>query len=580
MSDTLIDSFSRLTLSVKNFVFLGFTETQNYPQKSDSAILSHRKVVLNAFEKYLNPIEYNHVANEYKRSETDLDSTKAAFFKGDIPDHEVPRDEHYNRAFSVIVSKFRPPEPIRPVHYADLRLYPWPLKPSAEAPFSNDKSLLALLALRNRQGFLPNAKPNFHNLFNWVFGFNRQCVHLIKKGKDNLGPNEYWPAHGFLYPINIHTKSAIIGIHDPNKVRTIFGVPKLTVMVEAMFFWPLFRYYRFEQQSPLLWGYETMLGGWYKLNHELHLNPFYQGSILSLDWSFFDGRALFSVINDLYSDKGVKSYFEFNNGYIPTVDYPDSSTHPQKLHNLWDWMLTALKFAPCALADGTIWQRTVRGIASGQFTTQFMDSIYNGLMILTILSRMGFVIDETLPIKLLGDDSVTRLAVSIPASMHESFLIEFQRLADYYFSHTINVKKSKISNTPHNVSVLSYANNNGLPVRSRTSLLCALLYPKSRRPTWEHLKARAIGVYYASCGIDRTVRLICKDIFDYLDSQGIQASSAGLQDLFDPNFKSGTIPLDVFPSVEQVTTNLRSFHHLDNSDKERYFPTSHFLDTK
>lgn len=44
----------------------------------------------------------------------------------------------------------------------------------------------------------------------------------------------------------------------------VFGVPKRLILIETMFLWPLMRKL-IEEDGIILWGYETLKGGWFKL---------------------------------------------------------------------------------------------------------------------------------------------------------------------------------------------------------------------------------------------------------------------------------------------------------------------------
>jgi len=500
------------------------------------------------------------------------DDVETDFFSGDIPFHCVPKDEHYLTALDTILEKFRPPRKIRPVHFADLRLYPWKWKPSAEAPFADHARYLRILDTRYKQGIVPDRRPSFGNFKDIIFTTVRRQLHEIKEHKVNFDK--------YLYYFRTHAKPALVRIDEPNKVRMIFGSPKTFILAEAMFFWPLFNHYKCNSgSSPLLWGYETLNGGWLRLNAEL-FQSYLHRSILMIDWKRFDKYCLFSVIDDIFS--GVRGYFDFTDDYIPTVTKPTHpnlrSDHADRLQRLWNWTCYARSNIPTLLPSGRLYRRLHAGVPSGLFTTNFLDSIYNGVMILTLISALGLEVNTNTFIKLMGDDSITSLPVLIPPNQHGDFIRALQAASDYYFGATISIEKSKMSNRPYGSEVLSYTNNNGFPIRDYNELLARLLFTKSKKIRPEQSMAMAIGIYYASAANCEYVRRVCKDVYDHYARQGYSPAKHGADYLFDPNLD---IEIDYthFPSPLEVQRALVDFPRRSNRLKEEYWPSWYFLDT-
>lgn len=94
-----------------------------------------------------------------------------------------------------------------------------------------------------------------------------------------------------------------------------------------MFLWPLINDL-VNKDGPMLWGYETLKGGWYKMYNYMSSSPTPQ-TYLAFDWKQFDKRALFEVIDDLHDI--IESYIDFEHGYISTHEYPESYTDPERL---------------------------------------------------------------------------------------------------------------------------------------------------------------------------------------------------------------------------------------------------------
>lgn len=105
-------------------------------------------------------------------------------------------------------------------------------------------------------------------------------------------------------------------------------------------------------------------------------------TFLALDWKQFN-KAMFDVIDDLHNV--IKDYIIFDSGCVATKDYPDTWTKPEKSMNLRNWMTNAIKHTPDVLPNGDMYQRQYAEIASAFFQTELLDSMYNYLMLLTVL---------------------------------------------------------------------------------------------------------------------------------------------------------------------------------------------------
>jgi hypothetical protein len=379
----------------------------------------------------------------------------------------------------------------------------------------------------------------------------------------------------------LHTKTAIVKQNDPNKMRTIWGASKPWVIGDTQLYWEYIAWLKLNPgKSPMLWGYETFTGGWFRLNAEL-FQSLIRHSFITLDWSRFDKRAYFTLIHRIMH--GTRTFLTFEEGYVPNVNYPDTKTdwsHQKalRMQRLWLWTLDNLFNAPIVLPNGDMYRRKFAGIPSGLFITQLLDSWYNYTMIATLLSALGFNPKHCI-IKVQGDDSIIRLSVLIPPSDHEAFLARLQELADYYFKAVISVEKSEIRNTLNGVEVLSYRNHNGLPHRDEIAMLAQFYHTKARNPTPEITMAQAIGFAYASCGNHNRVLWVLKDIYNYYKDQGFKPNPAGLTLTFgnSPDRFELDISLDHFPSKQEIRKYLVSYNYRNAHQDQRTWPRSYFL---
>jgi len=526
-------------------------------------------LVLNTICMYACLFNINIVKNViygYKRPPATPESAEEFFERYNVQDHDIEKDSHYYAALDIVTEWFRPKQLIHPVHFTDLRWYPWNLSTNAELPFSSDPDLKKKLQKAKELNIIDNARMSFHNCYQEIFIYCRNYTHRIKEG-----------LHVPLHHTTMHQKPALNTIDKPDKVRSVFGVSKCLIFIEAMFLWPLFSTYHTDQNTPLLWGYETLNGGWSRLNTEYNTKYSSFKPVFNLDWSEFDMYFYYSVWRDIRAK--VKTYFCFCGRYHPTRTHPQAKTQPYRLERLWTFLGHAYENT-CSLTPlGRIIRKLFAGMPSGIFGTQFYDSFYNAVMVVTILLALGFTVTSDHFIKLMGDDVLFGLLQMLPIDQWADFLEAFSQEAKRRFNSKLSPDKCGTSPGIHGATVLSYENCNGYPIRDPEQLLAQLLHPRSLRDSPPRLMARAIGIYYASAGEHR-LRPICEHIFSELKSLGYTTHERTFQSYFahtlllsDPSH----IDLTHFPSRTEVFCRLMRPSTRDPEIQSLYWPLDHFL---
>lgn len=536
------------------------------------------KVVDHALHRFLDTNEFNSVTTDFRRSkwsetalEVDIQKLNSAFFK-------VKKDEHYFSALNEVNRRFRPASCLKPVHFTDLRAYPWQLSSSIGAPFATSekwrkhvqaKFELSKIKEHNELSFVPiyDNRMTKHNLYNEMFEINRFKIHNIKRG---ILVDEH--GHDYRYWHTAFARQHLVKSDDPDKVRLVFGAPSLSLMAELTFIWPIeVTLLTKGLDSPMLWGFETITGGWYRLRNWFSTKHPRCRTFITLDWSGFDRDARHSIIRDIH--EMWRSWFDFEHGYWPTSFYPETKTDPWRLQNLWNWMTDSVLTTPLMLPNGDTLQFQHSGIYSGYFQTQLLDSFYNAVMVFTILSRMGFDISK-LAAKFQGDDSIIGILNIIPQPFHSQFLSLFEEYAKEYFGARLSLKKSEVSNTLENLEVLRYRNTGGIPYRPELELLAMLRFPE-RDQSLESLMARSIGISFANCGRWHRVYLICEDIYNYLHKSGFSPDARGLPEGI--RFKANYIPGSTQISLNHFPTYFETISHLTESRtemrSERHWPS-------
>jgi hypothetical protein len=526
-------------------------------------IVSHT-ISLYAFWFPLNLVQK--VLYGFKRSTSDPVHAESFLMKYDVPYHTVVKDEHYWFAVDHIIERFRPKWKIHPVHFTDLRWYPWKTDTNAERPYSIDPELREQLRLRKEAGVIRNAKPSFANLYSDIFIHARKIIHNVKENLLTHVPDN----------IQLHVKPALVEAGEPEKVRTVWGIPKYFIFAEAMFFWPLFSHFFSILQTPILWNYESLNGGWNRLNAEYHSKfGMHSHPVINTDWSEFDMRVYFSVWKDILDR--VKTYFCFCGQYCPTRTYPHPTTSPDRLERLWTWICNGYFNMLCVSPLGRVFRRLWAGMPSGIFCTQFFDSVYNGIMIITCLHALEIPIPDDFFLKLMGDDALFTIITLLPAASLTEFLVKLSVEANHRFGSKLSAEKCKTSPTINGAWVLGYQNWNGFPRRPEQELLARLLHPKSNRDMPDLLMARCIGIAYAAAGNIHVIR-ICEHIFNDLKFQGYKANIKGLHGMYDPlGIRLTAEQLTNFPSYTELVSRISKPSSRDPDVQNRYWDRTHFL---
>jgi hypothetical protein len=558
----------------KNSKIFGLHQVKNERLRNIS-----ERIVKKAIHKHCSDELAEEAIHGYRRPEFNDAISEENFMNTNQPYHPVKRDFHYNRALRTVEKLFRPSKRLKPISFPDLRYFPWTLNVSAELPYSGSTVWKKRLIQKQAEGEISDSRPTFHNLYDEIFHINRKHVHAIKYGMspfwdDSGGPKPYaWTT--------LHSRVHLTKIDKPDKIRPVFGVPKLLLMVENMFIWNLQKEYLNENvKSPMLWGFETFRGGWNKLYNRLSQTRF--NSVISADWSEFDHRALHEVIDDIHTM--WRSWFDFDQGYEPsksdTHDYSETKTEAWKIQNLWDWMTNAIKHTPILGPSGTIYQWQFNAIASGFQQTQLLDSFVNAVYLLTCLSAQGINIEsEDFAIYVQGDDSLSVFPELTMKMDKSDFLSELAHEAKTRFNAILSVDKTTGGDTLSDVEVLSYKNRNGISYRNPAEVLAKLLYPERAR-TLAATASAALGLAVSTMGSSLQAYNVGKDVFDFITKE------MGIIPSRDPNSKSYvathqsvmteaefTFTMKNFPTYNEIFSLNFFYEGRADKDKQRLWPT-------
>jgi hypothetical protein len=565
---------------------------------------------MHAFKHYLYEHEIDLITKQFRRSDATMEAILTDFFATDVPPFDIDLSNlHIDKGLNCMYNAFKPPNRCQPVHLLDIKHhyhYKWQV--NSEPPFSTDAYFLKLRPtfrefiqthemkyidqadFERRHGsdhsdtFLDTITPaKFGFQRAQVFSWTRRWHHVIKSGFTDLAglyPDDPYLKKRYIFPMLLHTKTAIVKKDDPNKMRTIWGCSKPWILADTIFWWEYLAWIKLNPGiTPMLWGFETFTGGWMRLNLAL-TSSLARSSFLTLDWSRFDKKAYFKLILAILNR--VRHFLDFTHGYVPTVLYPAypqwTEQKTECLNNLWNWTLECIFKSPIVLPNGEMYIRNFAGIPSGLFITQLLDSWYNYTMLASLLSMLD-IDPETTIIKVQGDDSIIRLGTLIPPAQHDHFLDRVSELAKLHFNADISREKSELHASLQRCEVLSYRNNRGIPMRDEIKMLSQFYFTRSRDPSPDITMAQAIGFAYASCGHHDRVYRVCEDIYNYYLRQGYSPNRAGITAIFgnSPDNIAFPFSLDHFPLKSEIQQFYLHTEYRNEESIKATWPLDYFL---
>jgi len=441
--------------------------------------------------------------------------------------------------------------------------------PTKLRKFETTTTVPTYLRWKQELNAIKDNSPSFHNLYNEIFVYNRALVHQIKNGE-----RSFWKEDGTPIPyerLKLHLRTHVVDEHKPDKVRAVFGTPKLLLMTELMFIWPLQSTYQNTQAGKLFWQREIGKGGWTSIMNEMH--KWRSSTYISMDWSGFDRRMLHEIIDDVHDI--WKSYYDFST-YEPTTRYPDPKVDPEKIERLWKWMTHAIKATPIELPNGEVWQWRHNGFGSGYQQTQLMDSFVNMIMTYTVLSSLGVNIEsDDFKARFQGDDAILAFPERKYFAYGRYFLNLMSERALHYFNAKLSDEKSGIGDHPNSLFALGYHNAYGRPYRTDEDLLSHLMFPE-RPQDFGRLAASAVGLAYASLGCSPRFYELTKEIWtSIVIEKEIQPDwkmlrwmkRAGLEEVID------TLVNAEFPSFEFLLSSGINFVPRTEKERQRSWPT-------
>lgn len=522
-----------------------------------------RQLIITKYPEYLNHI------NKFCRPAGTTNGTFRDFNKEQVP--SAPLDPARKEEVLSHVFHFLDATPYLPIHFVDTQYDKRPLVTGTG--YHNRFSYSARAHSRFSHPKEYSDKPTSRGYFyNATYENARTLIHKIKETgmpfnlafapeDDDLTDDQIYDLIShyedfFLdYPTLLFTRNHISDREKTLKVRPVYAVDDLFLIIESMLTFPLLVQAR-KPSCCIMYGLETIRGSNCYLDRlALQFETFF-----TIDWSGFDQRVP-RVLSDLYYTDFLRRLIVINHGYAPTYEYPsypDLSEHSlyRKMDNLLHFLHLWYNNMAFLSVDGFAYWRLFAGVPSGLFNTQYLDSFINLYILIDALIEFGFTHEEirALVLFVLGDDNSG--FTLIPFSRLVSFVTFLESYALRRYNMVLSKTKSVLTTLRSKIESLGYQCNFGRPKRDISKLVAQLCYPEHRM-NFKNMSARAIGIAYASCGNDPTFYAFCYDVFcmflpfyEYDARTDLQlARKLQLTDPDQLNFETKHL---VFPSIETI----------------------------
>nr|QLC36829.1 RNA-dependent RNA polymerase [Sarcosphaera coronaria partitivirus] len=469
--------------------------------------------------------EYLSYINKYCRPAGTTDGTFRDFNKPQVPSEpiDLQRKEHVLK----LVFHFLDCTPYRPIHFIDTQYTKTPLVTGTgyHNRFSYKSRAHAKYSHPDEYSDRPTSKGYFYNA---TYEHARTIIHKIKESgapfnlyfapeDQNLSDEQiqqYIDQHNDFfndYPTLLFTRNHISDREKTLKVRPVYAVDDIFIIIELMLTFPLTVQAR-KPSCSIMYGLETIRGSnCYLDNLALRFETFF-----TIDWSGYD-QHLPRIITDIYYTDFLRRLIVINQGYAPTYEYPDyPDLTPRLMYEKMDNLLHFLHLWYNNMTflniDGFAYRRQYAGVPSGLYNTQYLDSFGNLFLLIDGMIEFGFTDDEILAIILfvLGDDNSGFTNWPLPRLY--AFISFLEEYALRRYNMTLSKTKSVITCLRSKIETLGYRCNFGHPARPIDKLVAQLCYPE-HGIKFHTMSSRAIGLAYASCMQDKKFYQFCKDVY-------------------------------------------------------------------
>jgi hypothetical protein len=463
--------------------------------------------------------------NKYCRPAGTTNGTFRDFNKPQVPSD--PIDPARKERIFKHVFHFLDATPYLPIHFVDTQFDKRPLVTGTgyHNRFSYSQRAHARFSHPDEYRERPTSRGYFYNA---TYENARTIIHKIKEtgmpfnlafapeDTDLTDDQIYELIHSYEnffldYPTLLFTRNHISDREKTLKVRPVYAVDDLFLIIESMLTFPLLVQAR-KPSCCIMYGLETIRGS----NNYLDNLARQYSTFFTIDWSGYD-QHLPRVITDLYYTDFLRRLLVISHGYAPTYEYPeypdlDEHILYKKIDNLLHFLHMWYNNMVFLSIDGYAYWRLHAGVPSGLFNTQYLDSFGNLFLLIDGLIEFGCTDEEIREIVLfvLGDDNsgFTRW----PLLRLTQFVAFFEKYALRRYNMTLSKTKSVITALRDKIESLGYQCNYGSPRRPIDKLVAQLCYPE-HKIKYHTMSARAIGIAYAAAAQDPKFHAFCYDVY-------------------------------------------------------------------
>lgn len=263
------------------------------------------------------------------------------------------------------------------------------------------------------------------------------------------------------------------------KSRLVWGYPMSMTLLEGSFARPLLQEFKGGVTPMAFATTNKTLGA--KILSASNSNKFWY----SLDASQFDASIQASIIKVAFNI--IRTWFDLEQ------EYHDGKTVGQVFNIIEDYFIYTPIVMPTGdkqvRGNGILHKGKRHGVPSGSYFTQLVDSIANIIVLGTLSSRFGFMVNHH-QCFVLGDDLLFFTNTSIKLEVMAKF-------ASITFGMKFNPTKSVLGKCHEPVPFLGRVWVRGLPTRSTDKAIDRMLWPESYRKYGDPVKeGRIVALSY------------------------------------------------------------------------------------
>jgi len=300
-----------------------------------------------------------------------------------------------------------------------------------------------------------------------IYTEGRWQGHRMKQG----GKGRFDPRAVRFPPCLATQRGGLSEVSDP-KTRLAWIYPAEMLMVEGLYAPVMYREFEKMPNGPMLIGKSSQ-----RLFTEWVAGARDGMKLYGLDFSKFDCRVPAWLIKIAFD------ILHSNVDWLHWRGKPTSKRSRQKWRNVWDGMVWYFINTPILMPDGRMF-RKYRGVPSGSWWTQLVDSVVNYILVEYMAACQNVTIKS---LKVLGDDS----AFSSCVNMNLSNAADDARAVGMVLS----VEKSDVVVDATQLKLLGTTYRNGHAHRPREEWFKLALYPENEVKDVETSLSRLIGLW-------------------------------------------------------------------------------------